>query len=226
MNRSRVLPAAVSLAAAAALLLSGCGGGDKGSDNDKIAGADDGGAKKTAAPSSPPPSKASGIDRPVMKLPSDVSLVFDRTSLSDADQEAALADAENFVRSIVYGVTKQDANNSAYKFYSEYQSPAQQYAKQQIAKNIELGLTVTGVGRYTGAKVQLVKGGKSAVATFCDNDSKFYSKEVKSGKTHRTTESVSDYTFWQVGMTPSATNKGLWRAKEIKVQGDATQCRG
>ncbi|WP_405563284.1 hypothetical protein [Streptomyces sp. NBC_01180] len=224
MNRSRVLPVAVSFAAAAALLLTGCGGGDKGSSNDKIAGADDGGAKKTAAPSKPAPSKAPGIDRPVMKLPSDVSLVFDKTSLSNADQVAALGDAENFVRSIVYGVTKQDANNSAYEFYSEYQSPAQQYAKQQISKNIDLGLTVTGVGHYTGARVQMVKGTKSAVATFCDNDTKFYSKEVKSGKIHRTKESVSDYTFWQVGMTPSAAGKGLWRAKEIKVQGDAAQC--
>ncbi|MCX4723551.1 hypothetical protein [Streptomyces sp. NBC_01306] len=226
MNRSRALPAAVSFAAAAALLLTGCGGGDKGSGNDKIAGADGGGAKKTAAPSKPAPSKAPGIDRPVMKFPSDVSLVFDKASLPNADQAAALGDAENFVRAVIYGVTKHDVDNSAYKFYSEFQSPAQQYAKEQIQKNIDAGLTATGVSRYTGAKVQMVKGTKSAVVTFCSNDSKFYSKEIKSAKVHKTEESLSDYAFWQVGMMPSTATKGLWRASEIKVQGEAAQCRG
>ncbi|WP_328536510.1 hypothetical protein [Streptomyces sp. NBC_00344] len=227
MNRSRVLPVAVSLTAAAALLLTGCGGGDKKDPgNDKIAGADTGSAKKSASPSGQATSQAPDIKRPDMKFPADVNLLFDKTDLTDADQAAALVDAQNFVRAVMFGVVKQDADNAAYKFYSEFQSPAQSYAKEQIQKSIDAGLTVTGDSRYTGAKVQTVKSAKTAVVTFCSNDSKFYSREVKSRKVHTTEESVSDYAFWQIGMVPSSSTDGLWRAKEIKVQGEAAQCRG
>lgn len=226
MNRSRALPVAVSLTAAAALLLTGCGGDKKDSGNDKIAGADTGSAKKSASPSSSATSKAPAIDRPEMKFPADVSLDFDKVNLSDPRQAAALADAENFVRSVMYGVVKQDAKDPAYKFYTEFQSAAAQYAKGQIERNVDAGLTITGVSRYTGLKVQPVAGTKTTVVTFCSNDSKFYSREIKSKKIHKTQESVNDYSYWQVGMIPAASVDGLWRAKEIKVQGKAAQCRG
>ncbi|WP_328331780.1 MULTISPECIES: hypothetical protein [unclassified Streptomyces] len=224
MNRSRVLPAAVSFAAAAALLLTGCGGGDKGSGNDKIAGADGGEAKKTAAPSKPATSKVPGIDRPDVRLPGDVKFVFPVSHLSDPDQAAALGDAENFIRAIEHGIVKQDKNDAAYKFYSEFQSPAQEYARDQIAQHVEAGMTVTGERKYYESKVQSVDGKKTAVVTFCSDGSKLYSKNVKSGDVTRTTKSVKDFYFWQIGMSAADGVNGLWRAKEIKVQAEAAQC--
>lgn len=226
MNRSRTLPAAVvSLTAATALLLTGCGGGDsKDSGEDKIAGAEDGGAKKSAAPSDKA-SEAPGIDRPEMKFPSDVQLSFAKSNVS-TEQAAPLGDAQNFVRSVIYGVVKQDPEDATYKFYSEFQSPAWNYAKEQIKANVDAGFTITGESRYTRSQVKPVKGTKAFVVTFCSNDSKFYSKNIKSEKTQRTEESIRDYSYWQIGMTPSTKNKGLWRAKDIKVQESAAQCRG
>jgi hypothetical protein len=224
VNRSRVLPAAVSFAAAAALLLTGCGGEDKGSGNDKVAGADAGGAKKAATPSKPAPSKAPAIDRPDVKLPGDVKFVFATSHPANPDQAAALGDAENFIRAIEHGIVKQDKNDAAYKFYSEFQSPAQEYARDQITQHADAGMTVTGERKYYSPKVQSVKGNKSAVVTFCSDGSKLYSKNVKSREVTRTTKSVNDFYYWQIGMSAADGVNGLWRAKEIKVQGKATQC--
>lgn len=225
MNRSRTLPvAAVSMAAAAALLLSGCGGGeDKDSGKGKIAGADEGG-KKSASPEG----KKSGtpkIDRPEMKLPADVSIVFDKANISDPDKAAAAADAENFVMSIRHGIVKQDAEDAAYKFYSEYQGPAFKYAKDQIKKNVDAGYTVTGEQHFSGTKVEVVKNKKSAVVSFCSDATKYFSKEVKTEKVHRTKPSVTDFASWEILMTASDSNKGLWRAKQAQVRDGAEECR-
>ncbi|MFD4477478.1 hypothetical protein ACFWPU_15385 [Streptomyces sp. NPDC058471] len=225
MNRSRHLPvAAVSLAAAAALLLSGCGGGDdKDSGKDKIAGADEGG-KKSASPGGKK-SDAPVVDRPEMKFPASVQLVFDKANVSDPVQTAAATDAENFVKSIRYGIVKQDTEDAAYKFYSEYQSPAFKYAKDQIKQRVDKGFTISGEMRFTDVKVQPVKSKKSAVVTFCSDSSKLYSKEVKTKKVHHTEASISDFDSWQVLMTASDSNKGLWRAKQVEVATEAKECR-
>ena len=227
MNRSRTLPVTTaSLAVIAALLLSGCGGdGDDGSGKDKIAGADQGGAKKSQSPSASA-DKAAHIDRPEMKFPSDVELAFDKTNLSDHDEAAALNDAQEFARAIEYGIVKQDANDAAYKFYSDYGSPAYTYAKEQIKKHVDAGYTVTGVRRYTKQKVETIAKKKTIAVTFCTNDNKLFGKEVKSEKVLRTKPSVKDYSLWQISMKASKNTKGLWRANLIKVESEAQQCQG
>ncbi|MEV8567870.1 hypothetical protein AB0436_20220 [Streptomyces sp. NPDC051322] len=226
VNRSRVLPVAVSLTAVAALVLTGCGGGDKkASGNDKIAGADTGSTKKSASPSSSATSKAPHIDRPEMKFPTDVKLVFAKADLQSSERAAAANDADNFVRAVNYGIVKQGASNAAYKFYSEFQSPAQEYAKDLIKKNVDAGYTLSGVQRFTGAKVEVVKSGKSAVVSFCSDSTKFYSKEVRTQKVHRTQPSSRDYTSWQILMVAADGTKGLWRAKQAQIQDGAKECQ-
>ncbi|MFG2500120.1 hypothetical protein ACGFSB_18155 [Streptomyces sp. NPDC048441] len=227
MNRSRTLPvAAVSMAAAAALLLTACGGGDsKDSGSDKIPGAGSGDTKKGTSPS-PEAGGASEIDRPEMKFPSDVDLVFGKVNLSDPDQVAALNDAQNYARAIEYGIVKQDADDAAYKFYSEIGSPAQTYAKKQIKDHIDAGYTVTGERRYTDVKVQTVTEKKTVAVTFCTNDNKLFGKEVKTKKVLRTKPSIKDYSSWQISMTAAKSTKGLWRADLVKVEGESQQCMG
>ncbi|MFJ2773597.1 hypothetical protein [Streptomyces sp. NPDC087300] len=227
MNRSHIRPIAVSLTAAAALLLTACGGGDgdEGSGKDKIAGAENGNAEKSPSPSDKA-SKGADVDRPEMKFPSDVELVFDKAAVSDPDQTAALNDAQNYARAIEHGIVKQDADDAAYKFYSEYGSPAQTYAKDQVKKHIEAGYTVTGERRYTKTKVQTVDKKKTIAVTFCTNDNKLFGKEVKSGKVLRTEPSIKDYSFWQISMAASKNTKGLWRADLVKVESEAQQCQG
>ncbi|KUN08767.1 hypothetical protein AQI95_07080 [Streptomyces yokosukanensis] len=219
------MPVAAALAVTAALLLTACGGGDDGSkDNDKIAGADAGGTKTSASPSAS--DAARNIDRPTMKFPSDFKMVFDRTEPSDAKNAAVLGDAENFVRAINYGVVQQNAEDGAYKFYSTPDGTAQAYARKQIKQYVDGGWTVTGVQRYSRAKVDMTSGGNRASVSFCDDDSKFYGKEVKSKKILKTKPSDKDYYFFEIVMTASKGAKGLWTAEDIEVQKEATQCKG
>ncbi|MFE0099476.1 hypothetical protein [Streptomyces sp. NPDC059009] len=223
MNRSRVLPVAVSLTAAAALLLTGCGGGDDKDSGDKIAGAGDG--KKKESPSASASSGAK-IDRPDIKLPSDLKLTVKDPNLSDPDQSAAWNDARNYTQSIAYGIVKQDAEGAAYKFYSEYGGPSFVYAKDQIKKNIAAGFTITGERSIENVTAKTITKHKNVVVTFCTDDTKYFSKEVKTKKVHQTKPSVKDYSFWQVSMKAAKSNKGLWRADRIKVEANAQQCKG
>jgi hypothetical protein len=222
--KRRPLPVAAALVATAALLLTACGSGDDTSSNDdKIAGADTGDAGKSASPSAS--AEADALDRPKMTFPSDFKMVFDRTEPSEAKEAAALNDAENFVRAINYGILQQDAEDAAYKFYSDPRGNAQAYAKKQIQQYIDGGWTVTGTQRYTGAKVDLASDGNRASVSFCDDDSKFYGKEIKSKKVLKTKPSNKDYYFFEIVMTTSNEAKGLWTVETIEVQKEATQCK-
>ncbi len=160
-----------------------------------------------------------------MAFPSDFKMVFDRTKPSEAKEAAALNDAENFVRAINHGIVQQDAEDAAYKFYSEPRGTAQAYAKKQIQQYIDGGWTVTGTQRYTRAKVAIASGGDRASVSFCDDDSKFYGREIKSKKVLRTKPSNKDYYFFEIVMTTSRDAKGLWTAEAIEVQKEATQCK-
>ncbi|MCH5676135.1 hypothetical protein [Streptomyces gilvus] len=222
--KRRTLPAAAALTAAAALLLTACGGGsDNSKANDKIVGADTGSAKPSASPST---SDAAGdIKRPSMNFPSDFEMVFNDTKPSDTQAAAALSDAENFVRAVNYGIVQQDPENAAYKFYSTPGGTAQAYAKKQIKQYVDGGWTVTGVQRYSRSKVDMTSDGNRASVSFCDDDSKFYGKEVKSKKILKTQPSDKDYYFFEIVMTTSKEAKGLWTAEDIEVQTEATQCK-
>lgn len=225
--KRRALPvAAASLTATAALLLTACGGGGDDSAGDgKIAGAATGDATASASTSPSASAGASGIDRPKMTFPSDFKMVFDLTEPSDPKEAAALNDAENFVRAINYGIAQQDAEGAAYKFYSVPLSQAQAYAKKHIQVSIDGGWTVTGTQLYTQGKVVMASSGDRASVSFCDDDSKFYGKEIKTGKVLTTAPSAKDYYFYEIVMTASKETKGLWTAEGLDVQGEATQCK-
>jgi hypothetical protein len=220
VNRRYIRPVAVSLTVAATLLLTACGGDDGGSDQDKIAGADEGGGKKSASPAGEKSKATDDIDRPKMTFPSDVDL-----NVSDPDQAAAMGDAQNFVRAIRYGIVEQDVNDAAYKFYSEFKSQAQVYAKDQIEQRVDRGLTISGTMRFSRTKVTSAENKESAVVTFCSDSTKLYSKEVKTEKVHHTEPSLSDYYSWQVLMKPSKNAEGLWRAQKVQVKEKAQECR-
>ncbi|MEV0111986.1 hypothetical protein AB0H77_01840 [Streptomyces sp. NPDC050844] len=224
MNRSRVLPAAVSLAAAAALLLTGCGGDDGDSGEDKAAGSES--AEKSASPSAKK-SEAPAIERPAMKFPSDVRLVFEKSELTDPEQAAALNDAQNYARSTVYGIVEQDPENAAYKFYSEAGSDAREYAKSQIRNHSSADFSVTGERSHSDAKVQPGGGSdkKGMVVTFCSDESKMSGKDLRTKEKIPFEPGPKNYWFWRIEMVPSKSTDGLWVAQKAKVKDEAAQCR-
>ncbi|MFJ2818778.1 hypothetical protein [Streptomyces sp. NPDC087294] len=219
--KRRTSPIAVALATATALALTACGGKTQ---QDRAASASPNSAG--SSPTSPSASTgADSIDRPKMTFPSDFRMVFDRIEPSDATKAAALGDAENFIRGINYGIAQQNAESAAYKFYSAPGSKAQAYAKDQIQQAVDGSWTITGTQRYTRAKVTLADGRTRASVSFCDDDSKYYGRDIKTRKVLTTQPSDTDYYFFEIVMTASKDVKGLWLAEDLEVQRKATQCR-
>ncbi|MET7696931.1 MULTISPECIES: hypothetical protein [unclassified Streptomyces] len=214
----RTLPTATALAATAALLLTACGNSDDSSPDD-IKGADTGVGSASASASG-----ASGVKRPDVSVPKDLSLVFDFDKPSAADHAAALADAENYVRALDHGIAQQDANDAAYQFYST--GGAAKYAKSQIQAWVKGGWTVYGTDRYFKADVAPVGDGKPVLVTFCRNQAKFFSKKIKTGTVNRTEENLDSYQKFSLLMSPSTTSSQVWQARQVDVQGRVKECKG
>jgi hypothetical protein len=218
------LPVAVAFATTAALLLTACGGGDdKPDDNDKIAGADQGTAKpsKSAEPSgAPAEGKPDGVD---VSLPADMNLVFDWQKPKDKNEAAAMEDAANFFRAIYRGVDKRTTEDAAVVAYST--GDGLKYARTQIDARLEGGWTATGTRRHYEATTRSASNGNSVEVAFCVDSSKFYSKEVKTGKVLKGTPSITDFDYFKIIMVKLPTGNGLWQASKVYVEGKAAKCQ-
>ncbi|PWI11213.1 hypothetical protein DIZ27_07425 [Streptomyces sp. NWU339] len=216
MARRALTTTAAALTTAATLLLTACGG-ESDSPSDDIKGAD------TAGSSSAPASASPDANRPDVSVPKDLNLVFDFEKPSDADEAAALKDAANYIRALNHGISRQDPEDPAYQFYSG--AGAARYAKSQIQEYVDGGWTVTGTDRYYRPETNPVsetKAAKTILVTFCEDQSKAYGKEVKSGKVHRTEESLASYQKFSILMA-SQQDSPVWRAQQITVAGEAKE---
>lgn len=218
MARRAFITSAAAFTAATALLLTGCGGDDSSPDDIKGAG----GGTKSPSPSAP---ASPDVDRPDVSLPEDLRLVFDFDEPSDPDHAAALSDAANYIRALNHGITAQAPDDPAYRFYSG--AGAARYAKSQIQEYVDGGWTVTGTDRYYDASTSssdASEATKTVLVTFCEDQSKAYGKEVKSGKVHQTEESLASYQKFSILMA-SQKDSPVWRAQQITVAGKAEECR-
>ncbi|MEU0193086.1 hypothetical protein ABZ250_24930 [Streptomyces afghaniensis] len=217
MARRALTTTAAALTATAALLLTACGGGSGDSSGD-IEGAD----KRASGPSTSP-SKATNAERPDLSLPKDLKMVFDFNKPSDTDEAAALDDSANFIRALKHAIVAQDPNDSAYRFYSR--AGAAKYAKSQIEAWVKGGWTATGRDQYYDATTSKSDDAEAVLVTFCRNQAKSYSKDVKTNKIHYTKESLDSYLKYRILMQPSADSPGIWQAQQIEVAGKAKECQ-
>ncbi|WP_019357561.1 hypothetical protein [Streptomyces sp. AA1529] len=227
-TRSAVPLAAV--AAAVALLVSGCGGGDDGDGKSgKIDGAEDAGKKSPSAESSSPGKEdAPGDFRTSdIELPDDLELVFDWDQPSDPDKAAALDGAADYMRALMHGTVEQDPKDPVLAKHVVPLHTAQEYATNLIKMDVKKGHTVTGTDRYYRERIGDVVDGKLAEISFCIDQSKLFSKDIKSGKVLRTEENASSYMrFWLV-MEKSENAADPWRARTFEFEGKAVkQCKG
>jgi hypothetical protein len=222
--KRRTLPAAAALAATAALLLTACGGGDdKSSNNDKIAGAGQGsGTPKASAQSSGAPAvdKPDGVD---VTLPKDINLVFDWQKPKDKNEAAAMDDAANYIRAIYHGVDKRTSKVAAVTAYST--GDGLTYAQTQIGDRVKGGWTATGTRRHYDVTTRSASNGQSVEVAFCVDSSKFYGKEVKTGKVLRSEPSIADYDYFKIIMVKYPTDEGLWQASKVYVEAKAAKCQ-
>ncbi|MEU0445511.1 hypothetical protein [Streptomyces tendae] len=222
--KRRSLPVAAALAASAALLLTACGGGDdKSSDNDKIAGADQGSATPSATAESseaPTEDKPDGVD---LSLPKDMNLVFDWDKPKDKNEAAAMDDAANYVRAIYRGVDKRTTKDASLAAYAT--GDGLKYARTQIDARLEGDWTSTGTRRHYQATTRSAPNGNSVEVAFCVDSSKFYSKEVKTGKVLKGTPSITDFDYFKIIMTKYPAGDGMWQASKVFVETKAAKCQ-
>ncbi|MFD5738954.1 hypothetical protein ACFXJM_30770 [Streptomyces massasporeus] len=222
--KRRSLPVAAALTATAALLLTACGSGDdKSGDNDKIAGAGQGAEtpkESASAAGAPAGDKPDGVD---LSLPSDMDLVFDWEKPKDKNEAAAMDDAANYLRAIYRGVDKRTTKDAAVTAYST--GDGLHYAQVQINEWIKGGWTAEGTRRHYDATTRSAPNGKSVEVAFCADTSKFYGKEVKTGKVLKTKPSLKDFGYYKVVMVKFPTSDGLWQASKVFVETKAAKCR-
>jgi len=215
--KRRTLPAAAALAATAALLLTACGGGDdKSKANDKIAGAD----TESPTASSPSTSASSEAGRPKIALSADNTITFTPEHVGDPGQDTILKDNAEFIRALNAAITAQNPRLPALEYYTEGEGAAS--AQQWVQSFKDAGLTVTGSVRYFDRQVS-VESKNTASLTYCGDESKGYTKVVKTNKVKKTKADKNSYVSYGVKVEKNA--KGVWETVKIVSVRGAAKCQ-
>ncbi|MFF0186142.1 hypothetical protein [Streptomyces sp. NPDC005244] len=217
MNRRPRLLATAAVGATAALLLTACGGGsDESKGNDKIAGADTG--DKTSA--SPSASTSEPAGRPKIELPSDVKITFTPERSGDATKDAILKDNAEFIRALNAAIVAQNPRLSALEFYTEGEGAAA--AQQWVQSFKTAGWTVTGAVQYFDRQVD-VKSKDSASLSYCGDESKGFSKVIKTGEVKKTKATKKSYIAY--GVQVEKNEQGVWELVKIVSTRGAERCQ-
>ncbi|WP_121747492.1 hypothetical protein [Streptomyces sp. E2N166] len=219
MNRRPTPLTAIALAAVAALSLSACGSGeDSSKDNDKIAGADTEADSSTSA--SPSASASDAAERPTIELPSDVKDVFTPEETGRPVEDAILRDNAELVRALDAAIVAQNPRLPALEFYTEGEGAAA--AEKWVQGFKDAGWTVTGTTRYFDRAVK-VKSETSAAIGYCADESKAYSKIIKTGELTGTEVTKDSYVAYNVEV--SKNEQGIWQLVKITSTRGAAGCQ-
>ncbi|WP_339130820.1 hypothetical protein WJM95_18470 [Streptomyces sp. f51] len=214
--KRRTLPVATAFAATTALLLTACGGGgDTPKANDKIAGADRG---RTAS-ASPSASPSGDADRPEVTLPKDLSDKFENWSTGNAAKDAVLADVGRRVDATNYAIAEGNAELPALGFY--YSGTALADAGDWVTSIVKSGYSVTGVNRYYNAKIDLFDSASAGVV-YCEDQSKAFAKDRKSGKVIKTAVTAKSYVLYSTRLEKN--KKGVWQTTKLTSQRGHKSC--
>ena len=158
-----------------------------------------------------------------MSLPKDMNLLFDWEKPKDKNEAAAMDDAANYIRAIYRGVDKRTSKDAAVTAYAT--GEGLHYAQVQIGDRVDGGWTATGTRRRYQATTRSAPNGKSVEVAFCVDSSKFYGKEVTTGKVLKTKPSIEDFDYFKIIMVNFPTSDKLWQASKVFVEEKATKCQ-
>ncbi|MFE6400703.1 hypothetical protein [Streptomyces alboflavus] len=216
MNRRPALLAVAALTTAAALSLSACGGGDGDSkSDDKIEG-----AGSTASEKPSPTASDDGIDRPEIELPKGDKLIFSPDTVGDAKSDAVLRDNANYLRAVDEAIGKSDPKSKTVAFYSK--DSAYLGSVDWISGFVKDGTTVTGTVRYYDRKVTFSKDG-SAGLTYCADETKGYTKDVKTQKVNVTKATKKSYVAYNDRLRKN--DKGVWQTTRSMSKRGSEVCQ-
>ncbi|MGW3131667.1 hypothetical protein [Streptomyces sp. NPDC001123] len=212
LRRLRLLTSATA-GLSAALLLAGCGGGStsggKGTD------------AKAAVPASAGASASPAADgRPKITLPADDILTFTPEQDSDPVKDAILKDNAEFVRALDAAVVAQNPRLPALEYYTEGEGAVA--AQEWVQSFKKAGWTVTGTVRYTDRQVS-VESKDRASLTYCGDESKGYTKVIKTGVIEHTKVTKNSYVAY--GAQVQKNDKGVWELVKIASTRGADKCQ-
>ena len=216
MARRTTVGAACTLAAAALVLTACGGGGDK-----KVAATTSGApAGAPSAGATTAPATTSAPAGPTFDFPPDVSVVVDADTTGDAAKDAVLRDQGYGLRAIYLSVAEL---NSKLPVFSRYLTrDAAKTWIDSIAWGQRYHRTVTGPLRFYDREVTL-RDAKTAAVTFCEDQSRSYDKDSRSGKVFTTTTSADSLVSHTASLRKSAD--GTWQMTTYTSQRGAAQCR-
>ncbi|MFH8464005.1 hypothetical protein [Streptomyces sp. NPDC017991] len=217
MNRRPTLLAALTLTVAATLTLSACGGD---SPDDEVAGADSAAATATEKSGSPSASEEAAAGRPKIELPSDVKLSFTPDESEDAVKNAILKDNAELVRALDAAIVAQNARLPALEFYTEGEGAVA--AQKWVKAFVDAGWTVTGDTRYFDRQVT-VSAKNTASLSYCADESKAFSKVIKTGEIKGTEVTKESYVAY--GVQVEKNDEGVWELMNISSTRGADKCQ-
>ncbi|MBO4260517.1 hypothetical protein [Streptomyces griseorubiginosus] len=207
MARRALTSTAAAFTLATTLLLTACGGGDK-SSSDDIKGADTGSSGPSASASA-----ASGAQRPVITLPASFKADFEGWTNSDPGLQTALNDGKERLRASYAAIIAGDPEYSALSFYSGTSAMSTGSAWVKGYK----GLTIVGAVKVYNPRIAYLGNEKKrATLIYCVDESKGYSKDLKTGKTSGTPKGESPLVQYQTGLGKQAD--GVWKTMSVETR--------
>lgn len=207
------IAAALATATALALALTACGSDAKPSEG--ISGV------PTAAPTAAPTTSAAAAEpnAPTFKLPADVKVEVDGFESADAAKKAVLRDSSFAMTSWVEAKASGAKSANLKRYFAGLQ--AAQLA-DSVIKFGKSGMTVTGTYRYYQPTVQITGKDKASVL-LCEDQSKAFSKNRKTGKAVSSTPSLADFSRWNMVLSKNAA--GDWQVLNYTYTEGVKECR-
>ncbi|HEY5836524.1 hypothetical protein [Streptomyces sp.] len=214
--------AAVALSLTGGLVLTACGGsGDSASD--KITGAPTA-TSATASPSSSPTAGALPTGAPEIRLPADVRVEIEEPGAgADEATGEAIRDLEYAIRALQDGFAQ--GSGTVPSMLHAYGMQSGLYWSKQIQQYKDAGKAITGTDRYYNIDMRIIDG-KSALAHYCEDQRKSYSKDLKTGKINVTTPSDKDFYRFTVSLGFDPKTR-VWKIdRQNWTQGDKSCITG
>ncbi|MFF3765776.1 hypothetical protein ACFYYR_17050 [Streptomyces sp. NPDC001922] len=204
----------VALAVATALLLTGCSS-EESKGSGKIEGAGQGASE-------PAPSHSTDqrrVSTAGFDLPKDVTVAVEADTTGDKAKDAVLEGHAKTLMGRLEYLTGRDPKSPAIGRYVDdtARPPLVDQAEQADARNE----TVTGTFRYYQRKVTSVRKDIAQV-TYCEDQSKAFSRNVGTGKVKRTEPSAQDYIAYTEALQRTG---GSWRVLTSKSERGAAACQ-
>jgi hypothetical protein len=208
------MPVATVLAAAALLLTSCSSDSDPG---DKIKGAEQ---EASSGSPSPKPSPSFSVKVADFGLPDDIKVEIESNTTGDKAKDQILKEQAEAIMARQRLYVDLDPNSRYLTRY--YAGEARDFYVADIKKSKSAGRTITGTYRYYDRKVEQNTDDR-AIVTYCEDRSKAFAKDIKSGEIQKTEPSPED--FIRNTATLRKTEHNTWLVQAFRGETSAKECQ-